>query len=353
MNHRYWLFRRNGIYYLEDAQTGHKESLRTSDRREAQRLREVRDDAAQNPNLGIALAKAYLSNRDPQITKRTWQDALDEFCSRGQPQTQARRRRVAASKPFDAIRSRKILETIAQDFLSVLQAGGVMVSTYLRCVQNLALGLGWLLWPVLPSKLWPPVRTKPKRGITAAEYQRIMAVEKDSERRQYYQLLWEIGASQSDAARLRAENIDWSNLLLSFQRQKTSEWSYLKIGPRLEALLRKLPAQGALFPRLAQSTAGRRAAEFRRRCRLLKLNGISLHSFRYGFAERASESGFPERYAQAALGHGSRSVHRCYAKRAKVIVPSLELFEHGNSKPLDLGNPEIEHCGRKSQQEST
>jgi len=132
----------------------------------------------------------------------------------------------------------------------------------------------------------------------------------------YYQLLWEIGASQSDAAGLRAENIDWSTRLLSYQRQKTGEWAYLKIGPRLESLLRQRPAAGLLFPKLAKSTAGRRAAEFRRRCRVLKMKGISLHSFRYGLAERLSELGYPERYAQAALGHGSRTVHRAYAKRA-------------------------------------
>src|ERR1041385_8766705 len=178
MKHRYWLFRRNGIYYLQDVETGHRESLKTNDSREAERLRDARDDAAQNPNLGMALAKAYLSNRDPKITKRIWQDVLDEFCGRGQPQTQARRRRLAASKPLRTLRSRKVLETTAQDFLSVLQSGGVMANSYLRCLQNLALGLGWLPWPVLPSRLWPAIRTKPKRGITAAEYQRILSAEK-------------------------------------------------------------------------------------------------------------------------------------------------------------------------------
>lgn len=35
----------------------------------------------------------------------------------------------------------------------------------------------------------------------------------------------------------------------------------------------------------------------------------------------------PERFAQEALGHQSRAVHRAYAKRAKVIVPSLEQYE--------------------------
>jgi hypothetical protein len=32
----------------------------------------------------------------------------------------------------------------------------------------------------------------------------------------------------------------------------------------------------------------------------------------------------PERYAQAALGHGSRAVHRAYAKQAVVLTPCLE-----------------------------
>jgi hypothetical protein len=210
MKHRFWLFQRNGVFYLQDSQTFHRESLHTGDRRQAERIRSAREDAAQNPNLGIALAKAYLSNRDPQITKRTWQDVLDEFASKGQPQTQAHRRRVSKAKPFNLIRDRKILETSADEFLAVLNAGGVMVNTFLRCVQNLALGLGWLPWPILPPKLWPAPRTKPKRGITLGEYETIIAAETNAEQRLFYQLLWEIGASQTDAASLRAENIDWS-----------------------------------------------------------------------------------------------------------------------------------------------
>jgi hypothetical protein len=36
---------------------------------------------------------------------------------------------------------------------------------------------------------------------------------------------------------------------------------------------------------------------------------------------------YPERFAQAALGHTSKAVHQAYAKRAKVICPSLEDYE--------------------------
>jgi integrase len=70
-----------------------------------------------------------------------------------------------------------------------------------------------------------------------------------------------------------------------------------------------------------------RAAEFARRCRLLRLKGVSLHSYRYAWAERAKDCGYPERFAQQALGHGSKAVHRAYAKNARVQLPPLELFE--------------------------
>jgi hypothetical protein len=37
--------------------------------------------------------------------------------------------------------------------------------------------------------------------------------------------------------------------------------------------------------------------------------------------------GFPERFAQQALGHNSMAVHRAYAKHAEVTVPSLADWE--------------------------
>ena len=43
--------------------------------------------------------------------------------------------------------------------------------------------------------------------------------------------------------------------------------------------------------------------------------------------ERAKTCGMPERFAQEALGHNSKAVHRAYAKRALVKIPSLEDYE--------------------------
>jgi hypothetical protein len=35
----------------------------------------------------------------------------------------------------------------------------------------------------------------------------------------------------------------------------------------------------------------------------------------------------PERFAQEALGHNSKAVHRAYAKGALMKIPSLEEYE--------------------------
>jgi hypothetical protein len=37
--------------------------------------------------------------------------------------------------------------------------------------------------------------------------------------------------------------------------------------------------------------------------------------------------GYPEHFAQEALGHNSIAVHRAYAKRARVKIPSLDEYE--------------------------
>jgi integrase len=70
-----------------------------------------------------------------------------------------------------------------------------------------------------------------------------------------------------------------------------------------------------------------RATEFRRACGRLKISGISLHSYRYSWAERARSCGYPERFAQEALGHQSKAVHRAYARKAQVVISTLEDYE--------------------------
>jgi integrase len=128
-------------------------------------------------------------------------------------------------------------------------------------------------------------------------------------------------------ANLRAEHIDWQNRTLNFVRKKTTQPVHLVIGPELEKLLRSLPQSGSLFPYLSGVRVTDRATEFKQRCKGLGISGVTLHSYRYGWAERARTAGYPERFAQEALGHNSKAVHRAYAKKAQVTLPSLDAWE--------------------------
>jgi integrase len=87
-----------------------------------------------------------------------------------------------------------------------------------------------------------------------------------------------------------------------------------------------------LFPHLGSVRANDRATEFKSSCRQLGIEGVTLHSYRYAWAERAKTCGYPERFAQEALGHNSKAVHRALAKRALMKLPSLEQYELATAK---------------------
>jgi integrase len=185
----------------------------------------------------------------------------------------------------------------------------------------------WLPWPVLGKKQWPEIQFNEKRAITWEEHQKILEGESNVELRAYYELLWHMGGSQTDMASLRTENIDWMEKTISYARMKTGSQAILHFGDSLAEILRSRPAIGYLFPQIVRWKESDRGKAFIRRCRLVGVSGVSLHSYRYAWAERAKTCGYPERFAQEALGHNSVAVHRAYAKRAKVKLPSLEEYE--------------------------
>jgi len=292
-----------------------------------QRLVRAKNDAAVQPALNITIAKAYLIGADPRLMERTWSEVVTEMYSGKKESSRLRMERAFKNRAFNRIRPMKVIETRAEDFFGVLNIGGVYVHHILRCLHNRALGIGWLLVPVIPTKLWPKVEKKHRRAVTAEEHQRIIAAESNAERKKYYQLLWEIGAAQTDGANLKAEDISWEKRVLAYNRQKTGQLCVLEIGPRLEGILKSLPSTGPLFPKVSTLKDKDRSAEFCRRCRILKIKGISLHSYRYSWAQRAKQFGMPERFAQSALGHASRAVHREYAREGIAVCPSWENYE--------------------------
>jgi integrase len=203
----------------------------------------------------------------------------------------------------------------------------VSIVCFLKRLHNFALNLGWIAIPIVAPKLWPKYEAKERRGITRDEQESILAVEKKAEWKLFLELLWETGAAQSDAVNLTAGNIDWPTRTITYFRMKTGSRAQFTISTALERVLQQLPTTGPLFPNLSIFSANDRASRFRRRCHRAGVFGVTLHSYRYAWAERAKVAGMPERFAQAALGHNSKAIHRPYAKKAEIIVPSLEEYE--------------------------
>jgi integrase len=328
---KYRLYRRHhGVFYWQDNSSKKQGTLRTTERREAERLLHAMNESHREPTLNLNLARAYLAAHDPKMAHRIWQAVMDEMATHGIPSTHARCARGFRSKAYDPIRNRPLVQTTGEDVLIVIHANGNCVAHYLRRLHNLALDLGWLPWPILAKRAWPKIRSQSKRAITAEEHGAVIVSEKNAERRAYYELLYETGAAQTDAANLTAEDIDRKNGVLVYRRKKLGPFSEpcrLTIGNKLSALLNALPSSGDLFPNIKQTSANHRSAEFRRRCRVAGVDGVSLHSYRHAWAQRAKACGYPQRFAQEALGHSSRAVYEAYAKGAIVICPALDEYE--------------------------
>jgi integrase len=329
MKQRYRIYRRaNGRFYLQDNTTGKQESLQTSDRKEAMRLLHARNEAMRQPLINLQIARAYLAANDPDASTRTWGTAMMEIPKSKQGRTKEFYELCYNQKAFDLIRELPIVQTRPEHFLRVMEAGTVATNKNLRRLHNFALAMAWVAWPVLSKQQWPELHYAERRAITAEEHQAIIAATDDQEFKAFLELAWHIGASQGDLAALAADNIDFEHRVISFRRQKTKSLSVQRFGDEVAAVLARLPKTGALFPKLSKLDATERAAVFRAIRDKLKITGnLTLHSYRYAWAERARSAGFPERFAQEALGHKSKAVHAAYARKARVEIPSLEEYE--------------------------
>ncbi len=344
MKKRYRLIRRNlrgGTFYCVDSQTGKRVSLGNACKDEAEQIVSAKNQAERQPMLNLQIAKAYLAGTDAQTSSRTWRDALETLTNTKQGSSKKRWLTVASDPALADLLPKVIIETHGEALLKAIHKGHVSTNVFLRRIHNFCVDMNWLPWPLLPKRQWPAVRFKDKRAVTWEEHCKIIARERNPERKAFYQLAWLLGASQSDLALLQAEDVDWPSQVISFFRMKT-RWRggqppQIRFGKSVEAVLSDLPKSGQLFPSLAKVRPGDRATEFKQRCDGLGITGITLHSYRYAWAERAKVAGYPERYAQLALGHNSKAVHRAYARQAQVTLPPLEEYE---AKIIPFNRPE-------------
>ena len=206
--------------------------------------------------------------------------------------------------------------------------GTVSTNVFLRRIHNFALDMNWLPWSIIPKRQWPAVQFKEKRAITLDEHQSIISREKNPERKTFYELCWHLGGSQGDIASLKAEDVDWENRTVSFTRKKDRRAGDCAFGRGSVERVQRFAGR-RLVVSLFVPGAGWRPGDGIR---------ATLPSAWHSTAFRCTATvthgrnapktcGYPERFAQEALGHNSMAVHRAYAKRAKMKLPSLEEYE--------------------------
>jgi hypothetical protein len=128
MKPRFILFRRAGVYYSEDTTTRKQTSLRTKDEAEATVVLNAKNESFRQPVLNVQIARAYLTAGDPAFAQRTWQSVMEQMQTHGKDSTKTRCARAMQSKAFDGLRGKKLMETSAEDFLTILNGGKVSVA---------------------------------------------------------------------------------------------------------------------------------------------------------------------------------------------------------------------------------
>lgn len=327
------MYQRNGVFYVQDKIDGKQKSLKTRDDAAARRLFAAMNQAAELPQMNLTMAKAYLAGKSKDMLTRTWQDVMRNMEEAYTGSTLVRWQKQMRCEPFAILRRLPLLDTESSHFLTALQhpRAGTSTHKWLRIVHNRALDLGWLLTPVMARRVWPKLRTKRTKAVTEEQHLRMIAAIKDAEFRHYLEMLWLMGGAQTDTARLHRDNIDLIERRMTYDRQKLASSGkgrvVIAIGEALMNLLSKLPREGYLFPNLAEQTDDVRASRFRKLADRLGYPDISLHSYRYAWAQRAKQFGMPLRLAMNALGHGSKAVHHTYSESAEVVTLPLDFFE--------------------------
>lgn len=345
------LYRRKKVYYCEDNETGQQESLHTSDKAEAVRLLNAKNEPAHVGVISLQIASAYMGAVDPQMASRTWDDVISFIIGQHKEgPTRARWENVKRDKGLKKLWKLKIARTRPDQLLNILKDGTVATNVFLRRLHNFACDMKWLAWPILGRRQWPKVVYGEKRGITEEEHHKIIARERNPERRDYYELLWELGGSQTDIAWFHAEDIDGKDRTIFYRRKKNGRDAMPRFGDRAAAILARRPKSGPLFPYLIKLRESDQATEFKQRCDGLGIKGVTLHSYRYGWAERAVTCGYPERHAQTNLGHGSKAFARVYGRKAKVKTPPLEDYEkahHNGASKISSFPPDVDVEGQR------
>ena len=251
MLNKYRLFQRaNGVFHCQDNESGQESSLRTKDRRAAEKLLHVQNEAQRLPTLNLTMARAYLSAHDGNMSTRTWAAVMREMGTHGIESSQERCTRTFGSKAFDPIRHKPLVQTTAEDLLSIVHNNGHSIAHYLRRLHNLAceFGLVGLADPCQACLAKDPRQAPPRRDCrrTREDHRE----REESGKACLLRIPLRDGRGSVRRSGTHGGDFDWQDRLLVYHRKKLgpdSEPARLSVGAKLRELLESLPKSGDLL----------------------------------------------------------------------------------------------------------
>ena len=342
---------------------------------------------------------------DREVRERTWSDAFNAAIDQGQGKSTINTHTSSWNHAIvGGLKDELIVKTTRAMILDCYRSANSTTQKVIRMSYNYAQDEGWLLDSnLVPRNDWRKYK-KRTGGHTAAikeedHFKIIDAMEHDLsnwnpatyrngrdeaskarwgmarrskdellEIKLWLEILWELGASNGDAAKLNTSSINWDTGHVIFKRQK---WVGVKGGvgererepikfpmtQKLKQILRPLYNAAMkrdgdadyLLPLIADKPSSNRKRvwdQYRiksgvsdmQKCYDGVARKITIHSYRYRMAEYLAELGYTERESQKLLGHQSVMVHRSYAKHADMAIPAPDemAIRSGHDKDIDM-----------------
>jgi hypothetical protein len=86
----------------------------------------------------------FLAGCDSEIPERTWKRVMEEMATHGIESTRLRGGRALASKAFNPIRDRPLIDTRAEDFLTLIHSNATRLLIICAVFTISRWILGWL-----------------------------------------------------------------------------------------------------------------------------------------------------------------------------------------------------------------
>mgnify|MGYP001288599589 CR=1 FL=1 len=368
----YKLKKRNdkgGVYYIIDKATGKSRSSKTTDKHQARELAQEQYNLTDNTNAAFHMkcAEMHLAKCNPEWTINTWDMIAKRMINgpRGRFGGEKKPRTIATAQScwnnacWNRLRDKRVIDTVPNDFHQATKGVGIALVNFGKQLHNYATNHRLMPYPIMGTEMWVKHQSKPRsRAVSEEEHHKILhyinSTKTDlwgqyikhhprtspkqwrDEWVNYLWFLWFTAASSSDAANMKAENIKWNENVLEYTRDKwvkPDEHAPVRVaiakGGQLEELLKRLPKSGNLFSLLSRTRVDSRSNRFRRIIDALGISGISIHGYRYAFAERAKRAGMSAEDRMANLGHSTFEMTNHYDKKAKVVPASIEVLDGG------------------------